>query len=127
MRFLFSIILLALFNCTQTPISDEAPAIILQPQSQIVSAGQRALFSVSATGRPAPTYQWKKNSIDIPGASLDTFRIASVQVTDSGIYSVIVSNTLGSVTSANVRLRVIVDPSSAPIDNSDLPVHPDPL
>jgi hypothetical protein len=46
-----------------------SPTITTQPQSQTVTAGASATFSVVATGTPAPTYQWKKGGTDIANAT----------------------------------------------------------
>ena len=45
------------------------PAIQNQPQSQTVTAGNGVQFTVTATGRPAPTYQWYFNGSAINGAT----------------------------------------------------------
>ncbi|HEV2318417.1 MAG TPA: pectinesterase family protein, partial [Verrucomicrobiae bacterium] len=49
---------------------------------------------------PAPTYQWYKNNVPIPGATGTNFSIASVVTTNIGTYSVVVSNAAGSVTAS---------------------------
>ena len=41
----------------------------MQPAGQTVTAGQTATFSVVATGTPPLSYQWRKNSANISGAS----------------------------------------------------------
>jgi hypothetical protein len=71
-----------------------------------VGAGQTLTLTVTATGTPAPTYQWMKNGIDIAGATAATFTIASASPTDAGVYSVRVTNSSGSVTSAGAVVSV---------------------
>lgn len=83
-----------------------APAITAQPQSQTVTAGGSATFSVSATGSPAPTYQWQKGGVNIAGAASSSYVISSVQAGDAGSYSVVVTNSAGSVTSNGATLTV---------------------
>lgn len=85
-----------------------SPAITTQPQSQIVTAGANVTFSVSATGTPAPTYQWRKNGTNISGATQSSYTLTNVNSGHAGTYSVVVSNTYGSVTSSNVTLTVNV-------------------
>ena len=83
------------------------PAIITQPVGQIVSTGQSATFSVTASGSPAPTYQWTKNGANISGATSSTYSIPSVVSTDAGTYAVVITNSGGSVTSSNASLVTV--------------------
>jgi hypothetical protein len=46
-----------------------APVITAQPESLTVTTGTYATFSVSATGTPSLTFQWKKNGATISGAT----------------------------------------------------------
>jgi pectate lyase/pectin methylesterase-like acyl-CoA thioesterase len=85
------------------------PVIEVQPASQTVSVGQTAVLSVAATGRPAPTYQWQKDAVDVPGATSSALVLANAQLTDAGVYTVVVSNSAGSVTSAAATLTVVTD------------------
>ncbi|MFM6174490.1 MAG: alpha/beta hydrolase fold domain-containing protein, partial [Sphaerospermopsis kisseleviana] len=47
----------------------ERPAIIAEPVSVSVAAGNSAAFSVEATGTPVPSYQWRKDGVNIVGAT----------------------------------------------------------
>lgn len=82
------------------------PSITTQPASQTVNAGTAATFMVEATGSAPLVYKWMKGSAEIPDASAATFTIPAANMADSGEYSVIVSNPVGSVTSAKVTLTV---------------------
>jgi polygalacturonase len=82
------------------------PVITSQPTNQTVNLGSPASFSVTASGVPAPNYQWYKNSFAISDATNATYFISSVALTDAGIYNVVVSNIAGSVTSSNAVLVV---------------------
>ncbi|MDQ6631524.1 MAG: immunoglobulin domain-containing protein, partial [Verrucomicrobiota bacterium] len=84
------------------------PIITAQPQSQTVIVGNNAVFSVSATATPAPAYQWRFNSTNIAGATNNSFIRGNVMTSDSGDYSVIVSNPLGSTNSVTATLSVNV-------------------
>ncbi len=84
--------------------------ITTQPQSQSATAGTGVQFSVTATGVPAPTYQWRRNGSPISGATAATFSIASVSSADAGDYTVVVTNDLGSATSAAATLAVTAAP-----------------
>lgn len=84
-----------------------APSITQQPQDQSVNAGQSATFTVGATGTPAPTYQWFRSGQSIAGANGASYSTPPAQLADDGaIFTVTVSNSLGSVTSAGARLTV---------------------
>lgn len=91
--------------------------ITTQPQSLTIVAGQKANFSVTATGTN-PTYQWQKGGVNIAGATARTFSINGTTATDSGTYRVIVTNTAGSVPSDDATLTVNVLPSitTQPVD-----------
>ena len=83
-----------------------APVITNQPQSTTVFEGNVASFSVTATGTPPLSYQWRKNTINISGATSSTYVISSAAESDEGNYSVVVSNSAGSVTSNSATLTV---------------------
>jgi len=87
-------------------ISAVAPAITTQPTNTTAGYMSNATFTVAATGVPAPAFQWRKNGTAIPGATNTSFTLTNVQVTDIAVYSVIVSNTLGSVTSSNATFNL---------------------
>ncbi|RBL92792.1 PQQ-dependent sugar dehydrogenase [Chitinophaga flava] len=92
----------------------QAPAITTQPQPVTVPQGQTATFSITVVANPAPTYQWRKNGVNISGATTATYAIANVQPADTGLYSVVVTNSAGSVTSSNARLSV-TKPNTLPV------------
>jgi len=94
----------ALFKIIYTV--NTAPAIVTQPVSKTVAAGQPATFSVTATGTAPLTYQWQKNTVPISGATGSSYTISSAQAADAGSYRVVVSNASGSVTSAAATLTV---------------------
>ena len=84
----------------------EAPAITTQPAAQAVTAGQTATFAVTATGTSLK-YQWKKGGTDISGANAGSYTTEATAMGDSGaVFSVVVSNSAGSVTSSDASLTV---------------------
>jgi pectin methylesterase-like acyl-CoA thioesterase len=85
---------------------EPAPTITDQPDNTVVSVGSSASPSVTATGSNL-VYQWYKNGVLIPGATGPTLTFPMAQLTDTGDYYVVVSNTGGSVTSNTVRLTVV--------------------
>src|ERR1044071_5966190 len=82
------------------------PAITTQPADTTAPAGTATSLSVAATGDNL-FYQWFKNGVLIPGATQSALPFASAQVTDSADYSVVVSNSSGSVTSSVAKLVVV--------------------
>lgn len=87
--------------------STSAPTITTQPSNQAVTAGQAASFSVSAAGTAPLTYQWQKNGTVLAGATSATYTTATTTISDNGAqFSVIVSNSSGSVTSSTATLTV---------------------
>jgi hypothetical protein len=84
-----------------------APSITTQPANQTVTAGQTAMFSVSATGTAPIGYQWRKNGTNITGANSSSYSTPATTTTDSGYaFSVVISNSAGSVSSNNATLTV---------------------
>ncbi|HEY2547677.1 MAG TPA: immunoglobulin domain-containing protein, partial [Candidatus Acidoferrum sp.] len=84
-----------------------APSIATQPASQTITSGQTATFSVTATGTAPLTYQWKRNSVVISGASASTYTTPATNSSDNGAqFNVTVSNSAGSATSSSASLTV---------------------
>ena len=84
-----------------------APYITNEPQSQFVSLGQPANFSVVASGTGPFSYQWYENNVAIDGANSESYVSSPVSENDSGEeFSVMVKNPAGSVTSVSAELSV---------------------
>jgi hypothetical protein len=88
----------------------EAPFIITQPVSQRVTENFSATFSVAASGTPNLHYQWRFKGVPIPGATATSFTVASVQPSDTGPYSVLITNAFGLVLSSNAALTINLPP-----------------
>lgn len=84
-----------------------APEIVTQPVEQTVRQGDSVSFSVTATGSEVLSYQWKKNGVNIKGATSSTYTINNVTISDAANYSVTVTNAKGSVTSKTAALKVV--------------------
>ncbi|HUA66761.1 MAG TPA: pectinesterase family protein [Alphaproteobacteria bacterium] len=91
----------------------ETPVISSAPTNLLLNVGNAANFSVTASGVPAPTYQWYKNNVPIPGATGTNYSIASVVLTNIGTYSVVVSNAAGAV-SASAYLAIYSSMTGTP-------------
>ena len=93
-----------------------AITITNQPQGQTVQPGASVTFTVTANGRPAPTYQWYRNGVAITGATSESCTVSNAQESNAGDYTVVVSNAIGNVTSNKATLTVLVAPSSSSSD-----------
>ncbi len=84
-----------------------APLITSQPANATVTEGNTAQFNVAATGTAPLTYQWRRNGAAIAGATAPAFVTPALTLADNTTqYSVVVSNAVGSVTSATAGLTV---------------------
>ncbi len=87
-----------------------------QPAGESVFFGERAVFSVAVTGNAPVSYQWWKNQQklsdggNISGSTTRVLIVSNAAPSDSAIYSVTVSNGLGSATSEGAFLGVILSP-----------------
>jgi uncharacterized repeat protein (TIGR01451 family) len=88
------------------------PLITRHPANLAVAVGGTATFNVLATGDPPLSYQWYFNLTNrLVGETRDTLILTNVQAGNDGRYSVVVSNDIGSASSANALLQVRVPPS----------------
>src|SRR4051794_6574913 len=77
------------------------PEITANPVLQIATPGDLVTFSVVVADASEVTFQWKFNGVDIPGATGDSLLLTDVSPSYEGEYSVLVSNSAGSVISAS--------------------------
>ena len=82
------------------------PNITQAPTNQIVGIESPVMFVVGASGIAPLSYQWWFNGNAISGATSSTYLISSAQLTNTGDYSVVVSNAGGSVSSPLASLTV---------------------
>jgi glucose/arabinose dehydrogenase len=82
------------------------PVIETQPQSQLISKGYQVTFSATASGPTPYTYQWKRNGIDIVGATSSTYKLTTALGDNGAIFTVLVSNPYGNVLSDQAVLSV---------------------
>jgi hypothetical protein len=86
------------------------PVITTQPTNQTVEVGKTAIFAVTASGTPPLAYQWNFNGTNILNATNAILTLTSVQLNQTGDYSVLVSNPYGSTNGAIAVLAVYALP-----------------
>jgi pectate lyase len=83
------------------------PSISEDVQDQTVLTGEDATFHVLAAGTAPLDYQWYFNTNSLlADATNSIFTVTNAQMTNAGIYSVVITNSFGSVTSALATLTV---------------------
>jgi len=103
---------------TVTPPAS-TPAFSAQPQSQTVHEGSTVVLAVSATGSAPFSFQWQWNAVNLAGATTSVLILNKVTLNQAGNYRVVVSNSVGSVTSAVAVLTVLPAGSPLNISGSD--------
>ena len=81
-----------------------SPVITAAPQSQSLNAGANAVLSVTGSG--ASSYQWQLNGVNLAGATSATLALGNIGTNQAGIYTVVLTNSAGSVTSAPATVTV---------------------
>jgi hypothetical protein len=84
----------------------ESPQIVTAPADVTALVGENVAFSVAATGRPVPAYQWTFDGEDVVGAANPTLFLSDVSFEDQGAYAVTVSNEAGTTTTNAALLTV---------------------
>ncbi len=82
------------------------PVITTQPTSASANVGSSATFTVTATGTAPLAYQWRKDGVNLSGATGATLGLLNVQTNQAGSYSVVITNAWGSITSSVAALTV---------------------
>jgi sugar lactone lactonase YvrE len=112
-------------------IALSVPPLITQGPANVtlLAAGGNATFTVTASGVPAPTYQWRLNGVpltdngNVAGSNTTTLTLTNVQVSNStlgptaGVYSVMATNDVGSATASailtvNSPVMILTQPQS---------------
>jgi hypothetical protein len=84
------------------------PFISQAPQDQTLTVGETISLSAQVAGQEPMTFQWFKNGEAIAGATSRNLSIPGAQLTDSGQYTLVASNSLDTATS--IAAQVTVNP-----------------
>lgn len=93
-----------------------APRVTTPPLNRILVTGSRLSLAVATTGRQPLTCQWRfcgtnlANGGTIEGVTSTNLSISGLQTHHAGEYSLVVSNSYGSVTGRVATLSVVVNP-----------------
>ncbi len=94
------------------------PAITAQPQNQTVTAGSKALFTVTATGSGTLTYQWQYSTngttwynTALTGCNTPTLTVVGSSAVNGRYYRCVVTDANGSIVSNAARLTVTPGPT----------------
>lgn len=108
-------------NAGLIPLQSE-PIIETQPANTFAVLGGPASLIVVATSDLLESYQWYFSHSPIFGATNSILSLSNVQPVNVGIYSVIVSNDNGSVTSSNAFITIPtpgIDDDGDGLDNTN--------
>jgi acetyl esterase/lipase len=97
----------------QTGSASAIPVIFTQPQDQSLNLGATISLSVTTDGSSSVTYQWKKDGVDITGATGPAVVITAAGLSDAGTYTCSVTNSYGTSTSAAATVAVSAAPALA--------------
>ena len=87
-------------------IAPELPSVLVPPASQTVFAGTNVVFNVTAGGHPAPSYRWQFFNTNLPFATNASYTIPYALTNHAGNYRVVLSNSVGVITSQVATLTV---------------------
>lgn len=90
------------------------PVITLQPASRNTYEGNSVTFTVVATGAQPLQYQWRFNGANASGATESAFTLSDIDDSDEGTYVVVLSNSVGSVTSTPAQLTMLTTTTELP-------------
>lgn len=83
------------------------PVITGQPVAQNGVAGGSVTFSVATAATAGNAYQWRKDGVNLAGATAATLTINNLSATNAGSYTVVITNAVGTITSNPAVLALV--------------------
>lgn len=108
-----------------------APTFMAEPAATTGTTGDAITLTTSVDGSSPLTYEWRRNGVvitdggRISGATSDSLSIAAAELSDAGSYTVTVSNSLGTITSAPASLTLSASAGGAtltPLGTGTFPI-----
>jgi hypothetical protein len=93
------------------------PFVTVNPAAQSVAMGSTVTMSAGVVGSLPLAYQWKKDGVNVPGATAATLSISNVYFTDAGSYALWGTNGVGYTNTASAALSVMPTPTFANLTN----------
>jgi DNA-binding beta-propeller fold protein YncE len=93
------------------------PSITRQPRPESLLVGEGAYFYISAEGTAPLKYQWRREGGNLFGATDIDYFLSNAQTNQAGLYTVVVTNAAGSVTSTPALLTVFTPPPNDMFSN----------
>jgi hypothetical protein len=87
------------------------PSVVSQSTSRTIFTGGSPTMSVTASGTPPLSFQWKSNNVAIPGATGQTLKLANVTTNFAATYTVAVGNVVATNDSAPIVLTIVAPTS----------------
>ena len=98
-------------------VPNQPPYIVNQTSAQTLQEGDDLVLTVEAGGTGPLEYQWQFNGVDLSGQNHAILTLSGISVQESGVYSLVVSNTYDSIQSREMRVEVLpVAPTYLPIE-----------
>lgn len=98
-------------NIYMTILAASKPVITNEPAPQTtITAGYNATFEVVAGGNPTPKFQWRFNGGNLLNFTNSSMTRTNARTNQAGIYTVVVTNTAGAITSSPAQLTVNLPP-----------------
>jgi hypothetical protein len=95
---------------------DGSPVIAINPESKLISVGESATFTTTASGTQPIYYQWQRDMADIPGATSKTYQLDDAMLSDSGsVFRCIIENNFGVDTTLGALLSVTTNQRPEPL------------
>ncbi len=91
--------------------------VSVQPVSQTVLFGSNPKLTVTALGQSPLSYQWRLNGTNLTGMTTNSLTLTNIQISQSGLYSVSVSNSYGGIVSSDAMLTVVPTITTSPLTN----------